>query len=443
MGMKIWSLSWALALSAASVNVAMAAGSIDFDQGVDVRDALRSVRTPGSRSAPAMGRTGSMNAANGPAEWTIMYWINGKNNLAAYVDPDLNHMEEVGSSDKLKIIAEVGKEGQGSVKRYLMQKDNQPTTVTSPVIGDMGHEDMGDWRKLAEFGKWVKTAYPAKRYMLSIWNHGSGWLQGRPQAQQAPKEHDLSKAGISYDDESGNHISTTEMAQALAEMGGVDIYASDACLMQMAEVAYEIRDQAQVILGSQDNEPAVGWNYASYLGPLAANPGMSAAALGRAYTTAFQDSYALLGRTTTISALDAGTFRDFIPVINAWTAAMMQADEGELVRRARQGVQSYSNTDNIDLADFIRRVNEETRNENVRGAGGELISFIQGRMVTSNATNGSRVAGSNGLAVYLPTRTFNEEYAQLAWARDSSWPAFARWVLGVVAEPTQEARLRR
>ncbi|MBI5595453.1 MAG: hypothetical protein HY928_05120 [Elusimicrobia bacterium] len=424
----------------AVASVGASAAEPAFDQGIDAGAVLRSLRSSRAQAAPSLGQARSQTASDGQAEWTIMYWINGKNNLVAYVDPDLNHMEEIGSNEHIKIVAEVGKEGAGSVVRRLMQYDEQPTTVTSPVVRDMGAEDMGEWRNLAAFGKWVKANYPAKHYMLSIWNHGSGWLQGRPQGQAAPGE-ELSKAGISYDDASGNHISTTEMAQALAAMGGVDIYASDACLMQMAEVAYEIRNHAQVILGSEDNEPAVGWNYARYLGPLAADPSMSPAALGRAYTTAFQDSYALLGRTTTISSLDAGTFRDFIPVLDDWTAAMRRADEKSVVLSARRGVQSYSNTDNVDLVDFINRVNEQTRDEGVRTSGTALSSFISGRMVTSNATNGSRVAGSTGLAVYLPTSSFNEEYAQLAWARDSSWPAFARWVLGVVSESTQ-ARAR-
>ncbi len=38
-----------------------------------------------------------------PAEWTIMVFLNGKNNLAPFAVKDLNEMEMVGSTDKVNI----------------------------------------------------------------------------------------------------------------------------------------------------------------------------------------------------------------------------------------------------------------------------------------------------------------------------------------------------
>ncbi|MBI3299411.1 MAG: hypothetical protein HYZ75_14685 [Elusimicrobia bacterium] len=407
------------------------AAAFEFDQGVDVKDALNSA----PQSAPEPGDLSVQAAPSGRAKWTVMYFINGKNNLVSYVDPDLNHMEEVGSTDRLKILSEIGKSGE-SVKRRRMEWDDQPQTVTSPVAVDLGASDMGDWKTLAAFGKWAKANYPAEHYLLSIWNHGSGWLQQRPRG-----DGEWSTSGISYDDETGHHIKTTELAQALAAMGGVDVYASDACLMQMAEVSYELRNVAKVVVGSEDNEPAVGWNYARYLGPLARNPQMSPQQVGQAYVTAFQDSYALLGLTTTVSSLNAETFRRFIPLINAWTVEMFEADEKELVRTARRDVQSYSDSDNVDLVDFVERIGAGTRRASVRRAGQRLTDFVRRRLVTSNASTGERVAGSTGLAIYLPTGSFNEDYAQLAWARDSTWPNFARWVSHVMSEtPTPKLK---
>ena len=426
----------ASALLLSESGLANAVSGSDFDQGVDVGRTLQAMKASGAEGVPDLGPQGPSAARAGRAEWTIMYYINAKNNLAPYVDPDMNHMEEVGSSDDLKVVVEMGKPAV-STKRFLMRKDDSTGTVTSPVVLDMGTVDMGDWRHLAEFGRWVKAHYPARHYMLSIWNHGSGWLQSSGDEPPGP----FTPQGISYDDESGHHISTTDLGLALEAMGGVDIYASDACLMQMAEVGYELRDRAGIILGSEQTEPAVGWNYAQYLGPLLDNPNMSPEQLSRTYLDAFRRSYAASGHNTTQSSVSSRAFRRFVPVVNAWTTAVMAAGEKDIVKAAREGVQSYADRDNIDLVHFARLISDRTGSRTVVTASDSLIRYIREKLVTGNSVTGSGLENSAGMAVYMPTGSVSENYAQLAWARDSGWPAFARWVAGLyAAQPHSSGR---
>jgi cysteine peptidase C11 family protein len=53
----------------------------------------------------------------------------------------------------------------------------------------------------------------------------------------------------------------------------VDMVGMDACLMTMLEVAYQIRDHAEILVGS---EPGDGRPYDTVLRDLAARPGMTA-----------------------------------------------------------------------------------------------------------------------------------------------------------------------
>ncbi|HNW44718.1 MAG TPA: hypothetical protein PKI19_09455, partial [Elusimicrobiales bacterium] len=39
-------------------------------------------------------------------EWTIMVFINGKNNLMPYALKDMNEMEKIGSTDKIHVVTE-------------------------------------------------------------------------------------------------------------------------------------------------------------------------------------------------------------------------------------------------------------------------------------------------------------------------------------------------
>ncbi|HOW89803.1 MAG TPA: clostripain-related cysteine peptidase, partial [Elusimicrobiales bacterium] len=125
--------------------------------------------------------------APAPKEWTIMVFMNGKSNIESFAVRDLNRIETSGSSDRVNIVAELGRsrgldgdtEEDGDwtgVRRYLVTKDQDPGRIASPVLMDLGAADMGDHREVASFVKWAKAEFPAKRYMLIIWDHGWGWI---------------------------------------------------------------------------------------------------------------------------------------------------------------------------------------------------------------------------------------------------------------------------
>ena len=62
------------------------------------------------------------------------------------------------------------------------------------------------------------------------------------------------------------------MQQSLGQK--VDILAFDACLMQMLEVSYAVKDHVDIMLASEDIEPGEGWAYYESMAPIAANPEM-------------------------------------------------------------------------------------------------------------------------------------------------------------------------
>ncbi len=202
-------------------------------------------------------KTSNLSDTKNIKPWTIMVFMNGKNNLASFAAKDLNEMETIGSLPNVNIVVEVGKiaysapsypsypgydnpydpynpYGPGihphwppmepymnredtnlttlnksdtwtGMRRYLMQKDNDTNTVTSPILEKVSG-DMGSWEHLAEFGLWAKNKFPAKNYMLIVWNHGDGW--------KSPNINIDFDKGISSDDETGNKISTVYLGAA-------------------------------------------------------------------------------------------------------------------------------------------------------------------------------------------------------------------------------------
>lgn len=379
---------------------------------------------------PALSSPGPLAPADaGGKEWTVMVFLNAKNDLESFGLKDLNEMETVGSSDRVNIVVEMGRiAGHDSsdgdwrgVRRYLVSKDNDPKRIASTLLEDLGGADMGDWRRLAGFGKWAKAAYPAKKYMLIVWNHGTGWDKSL-----AP---DIAK-GISYDDETGNHIDTPQLGMALREIGEVDVYGSDACLMQMPEVAYEIRDHAAYIVGSEEIEPNDGYPYDAFLGALAADPGLDAAGLAKIAVDAYADHYLQAGKSSTQSMLKSSALGGFAALADDFVEAALAADEKSLVRAAASGAQNYAGYDNRDLWHFLQLYSAASGNAAVKAKARALQAYISGELIVHSRVTGKFTDGnSRGLAVYLPGYYFDKYYSELAWAKDTRWDDLVKWYL--------------
>ena len=225
-------------------------------------------------------------------KWTVMVWLNADNNLEGAGLSDVNEMELVGSTRDLNIVVQIDRckghstvEGNWSgARRYYVMKDEDQGNIRSPLIEDVGEADMASANELSAFGCWTVEHYPADRYMLVIWNHGSGWQ------------------GISSDDDSFYHLSTPEMTQAVTSIAKrmnelqpekfrLDIVDHDACLMALIEVGYELEEAAEIFVASQQLEPGDGMPYDEYLAPLAANPDMETEALARLMVEKFVLSY--------------------------------------------------------------------------------------------------------------------------------------------------------
>ncbi|HBE89422.1 MAG TPA: hypothetical protein DDW67_09830 [Elusimicrobia bacterium] len=374
----------------------------------------------------------------GEAEWTIMVFSNAKNDLERFLLRDINEMELVGSNKKLNIVVEVGRmDGYDSsddnwtgVRRYLIQKDGDMSKMGSKLIQEMGMTDMGDYRNLAAFGKWAKENFPAKKYMLIVSNHGSGWEKGVERSVVENK-------GISYDEQSGNHINTPQLGAALREIGKLDVFSTDACLMQMAEVVYEIKDNVDFIVGSEETEPGDGYTYNDFLGPIAARPTMTPQEVGRLTVDAYSDHYDKINQGYTQSLARSSAVGGLLTATNAFADAMMASGEKALAKSARNATINFAVYENRDMYDFARRVVEGSQDQNVKAAGQALMDYITGSLMIHSRTRDSQggfwsgpkqYTLAKGMAAYFPSSGLADGYAELAWARDSRWDEFVLWM---------------
>lgn len=354
-------------------------------------------------------------------EWTFLLFLNGHNNLDQFGNLNLNQMEKVGSSDRVNLVVQwASAKSNRATKRLLVRRDSNENVVTSPVLQEMGRVDMGDPGELKKFILWGMDNYPAKHYFVAVWDHGSGWHNFDP-------EQPVTK-GISWDDYSGNSISTEELGRVMQDVKSatgrkIDIYGSDACLMQMAEIAGEMAGTIDYFVGSQELEPGAGWPYDQFLGPLVSNPSMSPRELSKILVDKYAASYS---SGVTLSSLDMSKFDAFARSMARLSTSISSLSSSlrTKVKDAALASMAFDYSDYGDVGDFLQQLNAK----NVVFSDASVVRDVKnalGALVVESKTSRD-YAKATGLSVWLPKdagtlRSHEDEYRTLDFNRSTNW----------------------
>lgn len=344
-------------------------------------------------------------------EWTVAVFLNADNNLDPFGVEDQQEMSKVGSNDFLNIISLIDRERGPACYNYIEKGKIKK-------VKDMGELDMGDYKLLVEFMKYVTTNYPAKHYVLTIWNHGSGWKNTGKHIVR----------GISYDDSSNNHITTNQMAVALKEIKtvighNVDILNMDACLMQMAEVAYACKDTVDYIVASEETEPGKGTPYDDALKTLTKTS--TAEAFAKSWTKAFIGSYNHGSQgyeACTQSAVKVSALPGLFAAMDGYAKAVMSGNYAKEFTAALSQVQKFADADNVDLIHLVTLVKASVKDEAMKTASDKLLAALSA-VVIENGSIDATMSNAKGLAVYFPesSYSFSAAYKELDFSKASMW----------------------
>lgn len=423
-------------------------------------------------------------AAKTGQTWTIMLYQDADDpTLEQDIYMDLNEAEQIGSSQYVKVVAQIdryagGYAGDGDwhgTRRYLLQQDPDLFRVNSPVVQDLGEVNMADPRTLYDFATWAIKNYPADHYVLIMSDHGMGW----PGGFTDPNPSTRSGLNTAFSQVvKSNMMYTNDFDVALANIvkdtgiGSFDIVGMDACLMSEMEVLSALAPYTQYTVGSEEVEPALGWAYASFLTQLTADPGMSAEDLSKIIVNGYirddqrinnpqaradflrqgspiqslfgapqdVDPAALsrqLSRSITLTAAKMSEFPALMNALNNFAYALQQDDQN-LPAQARTYAQGYTSIfgenvppSYIDLGNFVQIVAQNTNNANVKSAADALVAQI-GKVVVAEK-HGPEKPGSTGISIYYPNSQLYSNavagarsYAQIStrFANDSVWDDF-------------------
>jgi hypothetical protein len=401
------------------------------------------------------------------AKWTFMVYLAGDNNLERYGARDLSEMKAVGSTDEVAVVAQFDSMSDQITRRYYLTADQD---LGADCVAELPEVNTGDPEALIDFITWACQTYPAERYGLVLWNHGSGWkdddiyrvaeqqgvmdkvtrgqvrglASGKPSRalfsttlEKLVVEVAETERAILFDDSSADFLDNQEMRSVLQEaMDRVgrpcDLLGFDACLMSMLEVDYQVRDVGCVAVGSQEIEPGDGWPYDAILARLVDDPDMAPEVLGHtivdAYVAFYQTHYPRL--PVTQSAVSLARLEPAAEAVSNLSDALMgalgQREAVGLLFFALRSAQTFTDRDYVDLAHFCQLLADADPDSEVGLAAQQVVDLLTGESspLIAEAHHGSAVDNARGLSIYLPARVLSPLYSQLQFAEKYRWNEF-------------------
>ncbi len=389
------------------------------------------------------------------AEWTVLTYIQADNNLASYAHYNINDMQRAGSTDKVNILIQWDQPYNRKTWRYKITKGGK--VEDESLSQEMGIKPV---KELVDAMEWAQRKYPAKHYMLVLWNHGNGVLDRSRNLSsfalnpwlEIPGYPNQKERGILYDDSDDTFVSNRDLSNAFSQIKSllgkkIDIVGMDACLMAMTEVGYQIRNYADYLVGSEHLEPGNGWDYSGFLKPLVNNPELFgaeelAASVVLSYANYYKDRYS----SYTQSSIKLSNLNTLTQKINAIISRVEDCYNVKrkrtynLVKRAHNKSIKFFTKSYLDLYSFLKNLRKKARqyrrrkkekNNRYKYSLAQLeIAIVNGmkevkNTISSNAV-GSRYKNAKGISIYYPKRYINSSYLKTAFAQNTLWLSFIK-----------------
>lgn len=335
-------------------------------------------------------------------DYTVMIYMVGSNLESVYgaASSDLAEIEKASVPyDRTNVIVYTGgaarwSSGVPSVCNNCLDmsvSDWQERIVASTE----GSSDMGDPETLSSFINFCTDYYPARDYVLILWDHGGGPVLGYGSDEL-----------FRYDS-----LLLPELKAALDDTVFKDrkllMAGFDACLMGSLESALLFKDYADCLVASEELEAGDGWDY-SFLSVFQGHP--DGKEIGKAAVEAYRDYYETRKNEFyhpdyTLSCMDLSRAEDVGASLDRLSARMEEGMEkgsfGDL-SRARSSAKTFGlaavdsrgeGYDLIDLGDFADRT---------KGLFGEEAAALRSALDAMVVSFCSNVEGTNGVSVYFP-----------------------------------------
>ena len=214
------------------------------------------------------------------------------------------------------------------------------------------------------------------------------------------------------------------MREIRAHLGrDIEVLSMDACLMQMLEVAWELKGTCRFIVASEEMEPGNGYPYHHLL------KGLSSKVTTKRFLKHWVDVFVAAynggcygTEECTLSALDMSRIDGIKVALDRLARLVLAGSARTELGKALKACQAYSEPAHIDIGDFARCLQKQAK------AGSELRVIAAGlaekvdQAVVHSRSVADSMSRSRGLALYFPQSMdlWYPTYLKLQFSKDSA-----------------------
>jgi hypothetical protein len=348
-------------------------------------------------------------------KWTVLIYLDGDNELEGMAIKKINFLEEYGSDENINVIVQFdGYQLSKETVIYYIVKDNDYRNISSPIVKSLKEQNMGSPHTLIDFVCWSINCYPADHYLLALWDHGNGW-----------------RGGICYDYTNDDHLSMYDLKVAMNGIKNtiskkIDIILFDACLMGMLETYYQIKDTANICIGSEELVPGYGCPYELVLSDLKRNPTYDALSLSKKIVEKFSNYYTGIAHTISSFWLDKIS-KEVVSKLDKFAKLLSERinDYKKEIKKSAETTHSYTLDYYKDLYDFAYQINTNIDNMDIQKASYELMNEIRNATIAEKHYHAGK---SHGLSIYLPNEKadYDSSYCSLDLSFSTHWDEFIK-----------------
>lgn len=349
-------------------------------------------------------------------KWTYMVYLFGSDleggfekNGGQYGNAgtnDIQEMMDAGATNNVNIIVTTGgvdKDGWREIKRWKIENGQQ-----IPIEFNAPNNRMADPRNLTDFINWATTNYPAEKYVLDLWNHGSD-IQGYGGDEIPQNNHESFKIPqLKQAIQSSNFIGRGNKFEVLG---------FDACLMANLEVHNAMQSFSNYIVSSEQTEPGHGWNYIPIVRAMENGSAGDGLSLGRIIADGFiAQAREQQTKQVTLSVVENAKIRNVTSAVEQMLNMVGTAGTADL-QQARARTEDYASTstgrdagDNHDVVDIGHLAqNLKATNSAYASAADAVINAINDAVKYTVKDNNQ--PNSTGLSLFVPHKLFGAEGA--------------------------------
>ena len=357
------------------------------------------------------------------------------NNLNESAKDDLETIRKGSLYSEIEIVVQLDHwefvDTQETIRYYIKNGEIEE-------IKRLGETNSGDPTILKKFIEESAKAYPSEKLIVVIWSHGTGVddfniYSAKREHYFIPKE-EIEEIAISFDDSAKDFLDNIELQKALDVDVPIDIIGFDACLMGMFEIAYQLRNQAKFIVGSQFVEPASGWDYSHILEDLSIDKDSKSIAeeLVRFYADYYEDK----SFDVTQSAYNLEVIEEVAKSLNLFSKVLLDhLEDKKDLKYAILSSQLFNKNEYVDMVDLVKNIQGRLKIEELEPYAKKLLEALD-KFILANYNMGYSIRSANGVSLYFPSqkRPFKETfelYEKLDFSQYyPNWIALIRWYYG-------------